>query len=111
MHVMIGAVHAFTQKCVLGLKANRAKAEGWLARNTIIVTALNPIIGYSAGASLVKEALALNKTVQEIAEEKAARGELRHRSGERLVTVEEIKTALGDLRRLTEGGIVGEGAG
>ena len=39
-----------------GVQANREKAEGWLAKNAIIVTALNPLIGYAAGAALVKEA-------------------------------------------------------
>ena len=57
MQVMIGAVRAFTEKCVRGLQANRGKAEGWLAKNAIVVTALNPLIGYAAGAALVKEAL------------------------------------------------------
>lgn len=31
MRVMIGAVTALTEKCVVGLEANRAKAEGWRA--------------------------------------------------------------------------------
>jgi fumarate hydratase, class II len=42
MQVMIGAINAFTEKCVRGLQANREKAEGWLAKNAIVVTALNP---------------------------------------------------------------------
>src|SRR5512146_1124422 len=46
MHVLIGAINAFTEKCVVGLTANREKATGWLARNAILVTALNPKIGY-----------------------------------------------------------------
>ncbi len=111
MQVLIGAVQAFTQKCVMGVQANRAKAEGWLAKNTIIVTALNPIIGYSAGAALVKEALAKDLTIQEVAVEKARKGELHHRERESLVTVEEVVAILGDLRRLTEGGIAGGGGG
>jgi fumarate hydratase class II len=45
MQVMIGAVNAFTEKCVRGLHANRARAEGWLEKNAIVVTALNPLIG------------------------------------------------------------------
>jgi fumarate hydratase class II len=49
MQVTIGSVRAFTEKCVSGLQANRDKAEGWLEKNAIVVTALNPIIGYSAG--------------------------------------------------------------
>ncbi len=39
MQVMIGAIKAFTNRCVIELKANRSKAEGWLERNAIIVTA------------------------------------------------------------------------
>jgi len=42
MQVIIGSLRAFTEKCVRGLKANREKAEGWLAKNAIIITALNP---------------------------------------------------------------------
>ena len=32
---------------------------------------------------------------------------LKHRDEDRLLTVDEIEFALGDLRKLTEGGIVG----
>jgi len=109
MQVTIGAVRAFTEKCVQGVQANPVKAEGWLAKNTIVITVLNPLIGYAAGAALVKEALNRDISVSEVAVEKAAAGKLQHRDGSRLVTVEEVRAALGDLRRLTEGGIVGEG--
>jgi fumarate hydratase class II len=111
MQVMIGAVQAFTDKLVRGLQANRAKAEGWLEKNAIVVTALNPVIGYSAGARLVKEALASNRTIRELAVEQAAAGELRHRDEDRPVSVEEIEAALSDMRKLTEGGIAGGGGG
>jgi fumarate hydratase, class II len=107
MQVMIGAINAFTDKLVRGLEANRAKAEGWLEKNAIVVTALNPVIGYTAGAKLVKEALASNLTVRQVAVEKARAGELRHRDEARAVSVEEIEAALSDMRRLTEGGIAG----
>jgi fumarate hydratase class II len=109
MQVTIGAVRAFTEKCVRGLQANRPKAEGWLEKNAIVVTALNPLIGYAAGAKLVKQALAADLTVGQVALEKAAAGELRHRDEDRLVTEEEVAAALGDMRRLTEGGIFGAG--
>ncbi len=111
MQVMIGAMRAFTEKCVRGLQANRDKADGWLAKNAIVVTALNPIIGYQAGAGLVKEALASDRTVRQVAVEKAAAGLLRHRDEDRPVTVGEIEAALGDMRKLTEGGIAGGSAG
>jgi fumarate hydratase class II len=107
MQVMIGAISAFTQKCVLGLQANREKAEGWLARNAIVATALNPLIGYSASASLVKEALKRSLTIREVALEKAAAGELHHIKENRLVTSEEVDQVLRDFKHLTYGGIVG----
>jgi fumarate hydratase class II len=107
MQVMIGAVQAFTEKCVIGLQANRMKAEGWLAKNAILVTALNPLIGYAAGAALVKEALRRDLTIEAVAIEKAKAGELQHLDQERPVSVTEVRAALGDLRRLTDGGIVG----
>jgi fumarate hydratase class II len=107
MQVTIGAVRAFTDKCVRGVQANQAKAESWLARNAIVVTVLNPLIGYAAGAALVKEALRKDASLRDVAVEKAAAGELQHRDGGRPVTVDEVQAALGDLRRLTEGGIIG----
>ena len=106
MQVTIGAVRAFTDLCVRGVLANREKAQGWLERNAIVVTALNPLIGYAAGAELVKEALAGGQTVFEVARRRVEKGELRHRDGSRLVTEAELEAALSDLRRLTEGGIV-----
>jgi fumarate hydratase, class II len=111
IQVMIGSIKAFTEKTVRGVHANRDKAEGWLAKNAIVVTALNPIIGYSAGAALVKEAIARDITIREVALEKIHQGELRHINEDRLVTAEEVEAAFGDLRRLTEGGIVGGSAG
>ncbi len=111
MQVLIGSVNAFTEKAVTGLTANREKAEGWLSKNAIVVTALNPVIGYSQGAALVKEALARNAAIREVAVEKARAGKLKHRDEDRTVTVEEIEAALSDLRRLTEGGIVGGSSG
>lgn len=111
MHVIIGAVRAFTDRCVTGIKVNRPKAEGWLARNTIVVTALNPIIGYAAGAALVKEALSRDLTVQEVALEKSGAGQLKHKETGQPVTEGEIKSIFSDMRKFTEGGLVGGGGG
>ncbi|MFV1858673.1 MAG: aspartate ammonia-lyase [Anaerolineales bacterium] len=105
MQVTIGAVSAFTQRCVLGVSANVDKASGWLEKNAIVVTALNPLIGYSQGAELVKEALSRNTTVGIVAREKVRSESLMHVSDERPLTEEELEGALGDMRRLTEGGI------
>jgi fumarate hydratase, class II len=101
MQLTIAAARAFTDRAVRGLTANRARAEGWLAQNPIVVTALNPLIGYSQGAELVKEATARGLTIHDITVEKAKAGVLKHVVTKRLVTVEEIEAALNDLRRLT----------
>jgi len=111
MQVTIGAVTAFTERAVQGVTANREKAEGWLAKNAIVVTALNPLIGYAQGAALVKEALARDAAIKEVALEKAKNGALKHHDEDRPVTTDEIEAALLDLRKLTDGGIVGEGGG
>jgi fumarate hydratase class II len=111
MQVMIGAIQAFTDKCVRGLQANQKKAEGWLDKNAIVATALNPIIGYAAGAAMVKEALARNITIREVAVEKADAGSLLHLITGQPVSAEEISSTLSDLRKLTEGGIMGISGG
>jgi fumarate hydratase, class II len=92
MQVLTGALRAFTDKCVTGVTANREKAEGWLAKNAILVTALNPVIGYLKGAEVAKEAMASNRTIKEVVVEKG------------YLSIEEADRIL-DARRMTEGGI------
>ncbi|MFN2148593.1 MAG: aspartate ammonia-lyase [Anaerolineales bacterium] len=106
MQVMIGSIQAFTGRAVRGLEADRDRAMHWLERNAIVVTALNPLIGYAAGAELVKQSLRQGLTVREVAMERARKAELQHADGSGPVSVEEVESALGDLYRLTEGGIV-----
>lgn len=98
MHVLIGAISAFTEKCVVGITANREKAHGWLARNAILVTALNPTIGYLNGAAVAKEAMATGKTIKEIVVEKG------------LLPADQVDALL-DVHAMTEGGIQGAGGG
>jgi fumarate hydratase class II len=109
MQVMIGSVAAFTKYCVVGLKANPDKAAGWLAKNAILVTALNPIIGYAQGAEIAKQAMARDAAIREVALEKIQAGQLLHKDSGKPVTIEDIDAVLGDIRRLTDGGIRGEG--
>ena len=94
MDIVINAVGAFTERCVRGVEANAEKAEGWLAKNAILVTALNPVIGYAKGAEVAKEAMASNRTVREVVVEK---GYLSQDEADQLL----------DVRSLTEGGIQG----
>ena len=109
MQVVIGSVTAFTDYCVIGLKANPEKATGWLAKNAILVTALNPVIGYLKGAEIAKAAMARNLTIREVCAEKIAAGELVNKDSGQPVSVEEIDAILSDVRSLTEGGISGAG--
>ncbi|MBI5564782.1 MAG: aspartate ammonia-lyase [Chloroflexi bacterium] len=109
MQVVIGSVNAFTDDCVIGLKANPDKATGWLAKNAILVTALNPLIGYSKGAEIAKAAMARNITIREVCVEQITVGELVNKDNGQPVTIDEIDAILGDVRSLTESGIHGVG--
>ena len=92
IQVMIGSVRAFSDKLIVGLQANKERAESWLSRNPILVTALNPIIGYNNGAQAAKKSLAEGKSVREVILEMG------------LMEAEDLDRAL-DARRMTEGGI------
>jgi len=106
MQVMIGSVVAFTEKCVVGIIANPEKAEGWLEKNSILVTALNPLIGYQKGADLVKESLARNMTIRELALEKVKQKQLINKETQQPLHETEIIHVFDDLRKFTEGGIL-----
>jgi fumarate hydratase class II len=109
VHVMIGAVNAFVKFCLVGITAQPDKATGWLAKNAIVVTALNPVIGYAAGAELVKDAMKRNMTIRDVAAERISAGTLQKANGESL-TLDEVDAAL-DLRKLTDGGLGGPAGG
>ena len=105
MQVMIGSVSAFDEKCVRGITANSEKAENWLSKNAIVATALNPIIGYLEAGELVKEAMKRNLSIRQIAAEKIEAQTLKHKDQDKLVTIQEIDQKLGDIYKLTQGGI------
>lgn len=106
MQIMIASMKAFTEKCVVGIEANPERALELLERNAIVVTALNPLIGYRAGAELVKQAMEQNRSVRDVAVEKASDGELLHVETKAALPVEEVDDAFSNLYRLTEGGIL-----
>ncbi|MCO6444506.1 MAG: aspartate ammonia-lyase, partial [Anaerolineae bacterium] len=92
MIVLLGSVKMFTEKLVVGLTANAEKAESWLLKNPILVTALNPVIGYLKGAEVAKKSLAENRTLLDIV------------VSEGLLSEDEARKVL-DARAMTEGGI------
>jgi len=93
MDVAIGSLRMLKQRGIDGLVANKEKAEGWLARNAILVTALNPVIGYLKGAEVAKEAMATGRTIREVVVEK---GYLSPEEADKLL----------DARKMTDGGIL-----
>jgi fumarate hydratase, class II len=80
-----------------GFTVNRARLSETLARNPILVTALNPIIGYEKGAAIAKKAYAEGRPILDVAAEMTGLG------------VAELQRLL-DPRALTKGGITGAGA-
>jgi fumarate hydratase, class II len=111
MQVMIGSVRAFTDRCVRGITAQREKAEGWLAKNAIVATALNPLIGYAQAAELVKAAMARNVTIRDVAAARIEAGSLKHKDTGRNIDLSDVDALLGDLHRMTEGGLGGPAGG
>ncbi len=105
MHIMINGIRAFTDCCVAGIQANPDRCRYWLERNTILVTALNPLIGYQAGTKLAQEARRKESSILAVAEDQINQGMLRKLDGNP-ITMDEIKTALESVDAMTRGGIV-----
>ncbi len=59
---------ALADRAICGFKVNPARLAQALDRNPILVTALNPVIGYEKGAAIAKKAYAEGKPVREIAQ-------------------------------------------
>ena len=79
----------------MGLEPQAEKAASWLAQNPILVTALNPAIGYEKGTEVAKAALAEGRSIREIVVEKG-------------YLTEEEADALLQPRRMAEGGLLSE---
>jgi fumarate hydratase class II len=60
-------VQAFTEKCVVGIEANKQHCEEMIEKSLAMVTALAPVIGYDAAAKIAKESFTTGKTVREVA--------------------------------------------
>jgi fumarate hydratase, class II len=61
------AVRAFTEKCVIGIEANRERCQETIEKSLAMVTSLAPVIGYDAAAKIAKESFTSGKTVREVA--------------------------------------------
>ncbi len=63
------ACESFTDHCVVGIEANTTNIKKHLANSLMLVTALNPHIGYDNAAKVAKKAHKENKTLKEAAVE------------------------------------------
>ncbi len=91
IEILANALPLFIDQAIVGFEVNVAHLEEQLHRNPILVTALNPIIGYELGAKIAKKAYAENRTLKSVALELTELSE------------QELDTLLDPLK-LTKGG-------
>jgi fumarate hydratase class II len=89
---------ALADAAIAGFTINEARLKDALARNPILVTALNPVIGYEKGAAIAKKAYAEGKPIIEVAAKNTD------------LPLSELQALL-DPTALTEGGIKGGTSG
>lgn len=63
------ACESFTDHCVVGIEANVENIKKHVENSLMLVTALNPVIGYDNAAKVAKKAHAENKTLKQAAVE------------------------------------------
>jgi fumarate hydratase, class II len=67
IRLLADGVRSFADKCVVGIEANRERIDELLYRSLMLVTALNPKIGYDNAANVAKKAHAEGTTLKEAA--------------------------------------------
>jgi fumarate hydratase, class II len=98
IHLLAKVSRALADRAIAGFKVNTARIAEALERNPILVTALNPVIGYEKGAAIAKKAYAEGKPIREVAA--------------RMTDLKPAELAkLLDPKELTTGGIKGGGGG
>ena len=92
IEILANASVCLADRAIAGFTVNQANIVAALDRNPILVTALNPVIGYEKGAAVAKKAYAEGRPVKDVARELT---ELSDEALDRLL----------DPASLTEGGI------
>ncbi len=92
IEILANASRCLADSAIAGFTVNEANINRALDRNPILVTALNPVIGYEKGAEVAKKAYKEGRPVKEVARELTD------------LTDEELDRLL-DPAGLTEGGI------
>jgi fumarate hydratase class II len=98
IQLLAAVARALADNAIAGFKVNAAHIAEALDRNPILVTALNPVIGYEKGAAIAKQAYAQGRPIREVAAEMTD------------LPSEELAKLL-DPAELTTGGIKGGGGG
>ena len=92
INLLSGACDVLGNKAIKTFKVNKKNLESSLAKNPILVTALNPIIGYKKAAAIAKKAYKENRPIIDVAAE------------ETNLSVARLKKLL-DPAKLAKGGI------
>jgi fumarate hydratase, class II len=92
------AMDLLGSRAIAGFRVRHARIAEALARNPVLVTALNPLIGYEKAAAIAKRAYRENRPVFEVALEDSG------------LDAATLRAALDPLR-LTAGGVVGGDGG
>ena len=94
VRLLTTAAQALADLAIKGFTVNSGRLSDALERNPILVTALNPVIGYELGAAIAKQAYKEGRPIREVA------------AGATDLTAEQLRTLL-DPTELTRGGIKG----
>ncbi|MBX3457580.1 MAG: class II fumarate hydratase [Candidatus Paracaedibacteraceae bacterium] len=68
IQLLADSCHSFVEHCLVGIKANTVKLQQNLDKSLMLVTALNPVIGYDNAAKVAKKALHDDITLADAAE-------------------------------------------
>ena len=69
IRLLANAMRLLADDTIAGLQVRRERVDEALSRNPILVTALNPVIGYEKAAKIAKRAYAENRAVLDVAME------------------------------------------
>lgn len=67
IRILADGMASFNENCMMGLEANKEVIKGHVERSLMLVTALNPHIGYEKAAEIAKLAFRENSTLKEAA--------------------------------------------
>jgi fumarate hydratase class II len=65
--LLADACESFNKNCVVGIEANRERISKLLNESLMLVTAMNPYIGYDKAAAIAKKAHKEHTTLKEAA--------------------------------------------